>query len=102
MTQRNAALVEESAAAADGLREEAARLDAAVQRFRIDMSQTAAPVAAARPSSPAPASAPRPASTRSAAPRPAPAPRATAPTPAPAPAPVAATSGNAVDNWESF
>ena len=101
MTQRNAALVEESAAAADGLREEAARLDAAVQRFRIDMSQTAAPVAAARPSSPAPASAPRPASTRSAAPRPAPAPRATAPTPAPAPAPVAATSGNAVDNWES-
>ena len=102
MTQRNAALVEESAAAADGLREEAARLDAAVQRFRIDMSQTAAPVAAARPSSPAPASAPRPASPRSAAPRPAPAPRATAPTPAPAPAPVAATSGNAVDNWESF
>ena len=102
MTQRNAALVEESAAAADGLREEAARLDAAVQRFRIDMSQTATPVAAARPSSPAPASAPRPASTRSAAPRPAPAPRATAPTPAPAPAPVAATSGNAVENWESF
>ncbi|MGR6805065.1 methyl-accepting chemotaxis protein [Sphaerotilus natans] len=100
MTQRNAALVEESAAAADGLREEAARLDAAVQRFRIDMSPAAAPVAAPRPSSPAQASAPRPASPRSAAPRPAPAPRAA--TPAPAPSPVAATSGNAVDNWESF
>ncbi|WP_037477311.1 methyl-accepting chemotaxis protein [Sphaerotilus natans] len=102
MTQRNAALVEESAAAADGLREEAARLDAAVQRFRIDMSPAAAPVVAPRPSSPAQTGAPRPASPRSAAPRPAPSPAPRAATPAPAPSPVAATSGNAVDNWESF
>ncbi|MFM2346579.1 MAG: hypothetical protein RL654_1332 [Pseudomonadota bacterium] len=102
MTQRNAALVEESAAAADGLREEAARLDAAVQRFRIDLSSPGSPGTLRRPSpataAPAPAArmshpAPRPAPSR-----PAPSPRAAAP----APAPVAATSGSSVDNWESF
>ena len=35
MTQQNAALVEESAAAADSLREQAARLSQVVQQFRL-------------------------------------------------------------------
>ncbi|NRT54688.1 methyl-accepting chemotaxis protein [Sphaerotilus uruguayifluvii] len=104
MTQRNAALVEESAAAADGLREEAERLDAAVQRFRIDATAAVTPAASARPRSAPPRSAPP-----APAPRPAPAPVATAPAPrpaarpAPAPAPVAAShDSGSVDSWESF
>ena len=35
MTQQNAALVEESAAAAESLREQAARLSQVVQQFRL-------------------------------------------------------------------
>ena len=41
MTQQNAALVEESAAAAMSLREQAARLAAAVQVFRLDAADSA-------------------------------------------------------------
>ena len=54
MTQQNAALVEESAAAAHSLREQAARLAAAVQVFRLgpalgDASLIAAPAHAPAP-----------------------------------------------------
>ena len=35
MTQQNAALVEQSAAAAESLQDEAARLHARVERFRV-------------------------------------------------------------------
>ena len=38
MTQQNAALVEESAAAAESLREQAARLSQVVQQFRLSAS----------------------------------------------------------------
>ena len=49
MTQQNAALVEESAAAADSLRDQAARLAAVVQQFKLDQHASldfAQPVAA--------------------------------------------------------
>jgi len=98
MTQQNAALVEESAAAAESLKEQAQRLVEAVAVFRVAGSEpvrkastpkpapatamTKAPAAkiAAKPSSPAPkaAAAPKPAAKPApvAAPRPAPAPAA--------------------------
>jgi methyl-accepting chemotaxis protein len=45
MTQQNAALVEESAAAAESLREQAARLSQVVQQFQLaGNAQTAQPV----------------------------------------------------------
>ncbi|MBL8305575.1 MAG: HAMP domain-containing protein [Rubrivivax sp.] len=82
MTQQNAALVEESAAAAESLREQAARLASAVSRFRVGAE--AAPLARAavqqaRSRAPAPPTPPSP-----------PAP--------PAPRPVAAGA----DDWASF
>ena len=48
MTQQNAALVEESAAAAESLKEQAQRLGQLVQRFRVDGLQgfNAAPASA--------------------------------------------------------
>ncbi|MFM2341862.1 MAG: hypothetical protein RLZZ592_1515 [Pseudomonadota bacterium] len=105
MTQRNAALVEESAAAADGLREEAQRLDAAVQRFHIDMSERSAarPAQTPPPRTDASRTPPRPRAPapQAADPRPAPVP-APAPRSAPAPAPVANRQDNAVESWESF
>ena len=63
MTQQNAALVEESAAAADSLREQAARLSQVVQQFRLaDEGQVAGMTAAgallAQPRAQAAASAP--------------------------------------------
>ena len=51
MTQQNAALVEESAAAADSLREQAARLSQVVQQFRLADDGPAA-MALARPTLP--------------------------------------------------
>ena len=63
MTQQNAALVEESTAAAESLREQAARLTEVVDSFKL--SEGAAPMRAAarapRPHVPAPPPAPRPA-----------------------------------------
>ena len=50
VTQQNAALVEESAAAADSLNHQAARLVEAVSIFRLDASELRSP--AARPSAP--------------------------------------------------
>jgi hypothetical protein len=117
MTQQNAALVEESTAAAESLKEQANRLAQVVQVFKIasDAAQPAAAAAAAagrskpapmpalRPvvhvkpapasvaSKPAPIALKRPALTLQAAPRTA---------PAPSPKPLVA-SGDEGD-WESF
>ncbi len=96
MTQQNAALVEESAAAADSLKRQAENLTSLVSTFRLggdDAVHRPAPVApqAARapqaPSAPAPLARPAPAS---AAPAPA--------RPAPSPALAAADDGE----WTSF
>ncbi|MCW5662192.1 MAG: chemotaxis protein, partial [Piscinibacter sp.] len=57
MTQRNAALVEQSAAAAEGLKDQSVRLNEALTRFQL--GNDAAPVPAAAPAPAAPA-APRP------------------------------------------
>ncbi|KWI87918.1 hypothetical protein WM09_16130 [Burkholderia ubonensis] len=108
VTQQNAALVEEAAAAAQSLDEQAARLRETVAVFQLDdgaaQRRTTVP-AVARRVTPAPAPAPAPAARDS---HDAPAPRAAvapparraapAPSPAAAPAPVAA--GN--DDWETF
>jgi methyl-accepting chemotaxis protein len=74
VTQQNAALVEESAAAADSLKHQAARLAEVVSVFKLDahavVRPVAAPVTAQRPATPA---APRPpASVKSAKPAAAP------------------------------
>ncbi|RVT86407.1 methyl-accepting chemotaxis protein [Inhella crocodyli] len=96
MSQSNAALVEEGAAAAESLKEQAVKLHQLVSRYRVEGSARRAPAPAA------PAPAPRPALAKAspkpvARPMPAPAPRpAAAPTPA-APA-VAAADGD----WETF
>ncbi|MDD0840021.1 methyl-accepting chemotaxis protein [Curvibacter sp. HBC61] len=119
MTQQNSALVEQSAAAADSLREQAMRLTEVVALFRVSGSQ-----GVAVSHRPAPARAPvaaqaKPLPPRAAAPRvgssaaPAPARQAlpakanpAAPAPAPAPAPKAAapasSAGSAEGDWESF
>jgi methyl-accepting chemotaxis protein len=126
MTQQNAALVEESAAAAQSMAEQSRRLTGVVGRFRVDgmaaapaplpvsspqalASQTvgrvksaakamAAPgVAAATAAKPAAASfAPAAAPKAEASPAPRPAPVAA---PSPAPAPATAAPG---DDWETF
>ena len=109
MTQQNSALVEESTAAADSLREQAMKLTQVVALFRVNGS-TSAPAPASRP-----AAAPRPAvapAVRAATPRPAlakapAAPRPAAPSPAPAAAlPPKASSpkpaADSNDDWESF
>ncbi|RZL34988.1 MAG: HAMP domain-containing protein [Rubrivivax sp.] len=64
VTQQNAALVEESAAAAESLRAQAAQLAETVSAFKLD-AVTAAPMAAA-----APAARPKPAAAQAVAPRP--------------------------------
>ena len=114
MTQQNAALVEESAAAAESLKDQAQRLAGVVARF--DLGAGGSPAAgfkpmAARPLAPLTASArpaPRPATPAVAAPRPAhkaaTASAATAPAAArraEAPAAVAQANSGSSD-WESF
>jgi len=118
-TQQNAALVEQTAAAAESMRMQTARLSEAVAAFRVDASLApAAPAARAAPRSaprPAPqAAAPKPmgklaakpaikrtakpvAASAAASARPAPAPLAASPAPAPKPA----VSG-AEGDWETF
>ncbi|QPF73084.1 HAMP domain-containing protein [Roseateles sp. DAIF2] len=106
MTQQNAALVEESAAAAESLKDQAHKLNEVVSVFRLgqETPRASAPALAPRPAGtaahkPAAASAPKAAA---AAPRPAAAPKpaAAAPAPrAPAPAPRAAA---AEGDWETF
>ena len=105
MTQQNAALVEESAAAAQSLSDQAGKLVRVVSAFRIDGLAVAAPATAASfvpaPAVPkvAAASVIQRVAARAPAPPPPPpaAPRA-APAPAPAPAAVVAAS----DDWETF
>ncbi len=111
-TQQNAALVEEAAAAATSMREQAALLAQAVAVFQIDEAQrqgAAVAVAAPQPvapvravPAPAPAAAPAPASAP--APTPAPALRK-AVAPAKAPTKPEGTSGAtpvAAGDWEEF
>ena len=106
MTQQNAALVEESAAAAESLKEQAQRLVEAVAVFRVSGSESHR-VSAPRPA-PTPVAAPKPApaafkpaaAPKAAAPRPAPPAAKPAPVsaPKPAPAPAATEEGD----WETF
>jgi methyl-accepting chemotaxis protein len=115
VTQQNAALVEEAAAAAGSLEEQANRLKSVVSVFRLDGSQTA--VSHAVPTLPAAKPAARPAAKKvaapaaSSAPAAVPAPKA-APAPLRRPAPTAvaaapATGGrtgtdDANGDWETF
>ncbi|MEN9781060.1 MAG: hypothetical protein RL014_2208 [Pseudomonadota bacterium] len=88
-TQQNAALVEQSAAAADSLRKQADELVLAVSTFRLAGD-------AARPRSAPPSAAPGTAASP---------PRAAVPArsaPSPASAPAVATAKSADDDWESF
>ncbi|MCE1193027.1 MAG: methyl-accepting chemotaxis protein [Acidovorax sp.] len=108
MTQQNAALVEESAAAAASLRDQAQRLAEVVSVFNVGYTPASpAPAIAPRPAPAAPARAPAAAPARvggaapaTAAARKLQAPAANAPTPASAPAPKAAKGSD--DDWESF
>jgi methyl-accepting chemotaxis protein len=112
MTQQNAALVEESAAAAESLKDQASRLTEVIKIFRIDSAQAySAPALAApkplntfKPVAHKPAG-PKPALTAATAPK-AEAPKAAAPAEAPKrPAPVAArpaVAAGAEGDWESF
>jgi methyl-accepting chemotaxis protein len=112
-TQQNAALVEQTAAAAESMRAQTTRLTEAVAVFRVDAGGMAAAVrtAAPRPAAPRPAAAaPEPAASKPAAPRPvaaklAPRPVAKAsPPPVQVPAPKgAAAAPSAVEgDWETF
>ena len=107
MTQQNAALVEESTAAAASMRDQAQRLAEVVSVFNVGATSARSAAPAPRPAAaPAPRFAPAPAKPAVAA-RPQPAPAAklahsakpAAPAPAPAPAPAAKGSD---DDWESF
>ncbi|WP_462390199.1 methyl-accepting chemotaxis protein [Acidovorax sp. Q11] len=108
MTQQNAALVEESTAAAASMRDQAQRLAEVVSVFNVGAVAARAPVAAPR-AAPAPrpvaakaaAGAPRVASAAAKAPTPAPARLPAAKAPVPAPASKAAAQGGD-DDWESF
>ena len=102
MTQQNAALVEESAAAAQSLREQAGRLAEVVSVFNVGrhaVASNSAPVVAKpafKPVAPAPAP-------KAAAPKPVArtAPRSS--TPMPAPAPIISKGTNTPDgDWETF
>jgi methyl-accepting chemotaxis protein len=96
VTQQNAALVEQSAAAAASLKSQADRLAGAVSVFRLDagaplLRPTVAPRAApARMAAPAPRAALRPL------------PKATPARAAPAPAPAAPAKAGGSDSWEEF
>jgi methyl-accepting chemotaxis protein-1 (serine sensor receptor) len=92
MTQQNAALVEEGAAAAESLRDQAQRLSQVVDTFKLGASdhkptRAAAPIAKPKPAAAKP---------RAAAPSPAPRPAAASFTASPAP------SNTASDEWETF
>ncbi|MBB5205880.1 methyl-accepting chemotaxis protein [Inhella inkyongensis] len=94
-TQQNAALVEESAAAAESLKEQAARLSQIISVFQVGQVATPPAPKSARPAPrPAPSSA-APASARPAQQTPAPL-KARAPAPSPSPAPASD------DAWETF
>jgi len=95
-TQQNAALVEQAAAAAASLREQAERLSSAIAVFRIDSSTPVVPVVPVVPAAPAPAVTPA-APLKLAVARPARDERRGA---APPPKPPAKAPQN--DEWEEF
>ena len=110
MTQQNAALVEESAAAAESLKDQAHRMTTVVAGYRLDGFSDINSFAAAPPAhapvaakaiakaaaKPATAAVAKPvAAAKPAAPKAAPAPAPVAPAPAPA-------ASGASDDWESF
>ncbi|CAD5372507.1 Methyl-accepting chemotaxis protein [Rubrivivax sp. A210] len=104
MTQQNAALVEQSAAAAESMREQAQQLVGSLAGFRLASGSAGAPLtprlAAPTGIKPAPArAAARPAAARPAAPAPTRAPAIAQPA-TPRPAPAAAGGGS--DDWETF
>ena len=95
MTQQNAALVEQSAAAAESLKDQATKLSNVVATFQLGdpMSGHGAPRAAPAPAAAKPVAARAPTVARAATP-----PKAVAPKPATP----AATSPAAADAWETF
>jgi methyl-accepting chemotaxis protein len=100
MTQQNAALVEESAAAAESLKEQAARLAQAVQVFRIGASGAAVAQAKSMPAVPRTVSKP---SAVSSAPARVERPRAAVPSlPAPASTKTVVSASAAEGDWENF
>jgi methyl-accepting chemotaxis protein len=104
MTQQNAALVEESAAAAESLREQAARLSEVVGAFRLD-GPAAGSAQARKAASPAGRPAFVPSTPLAAARRPTAAARAAAPISKPAPAakpPAVEVLAPAGGDWETF
>ncbi len=104
-TQQNAALVEQSAAAAESLKQQAQQLVQAVAVFKLAHGETLRPAQTQAPApAPVPAPAPRaaPTAAKRMAPKPAAKPaaaKAAAPKPAAAATPVAAGSD---DDWQSF
>jgi methyl-accepting chemotaxis protein len=102
MTQQNAALVEESAAAAEGLKEQANRLASVVGTFKL-ISGPSPQAAAAKPiARPSPAPAQQLTVAKGMPAKPAHPPTPT-PTPRPAAAaPAKATTTAAGDDWETF
>ncbi len=121
MTQQNAALVEQSAAAAESLRDQASKLAGLVSGFKLQgqaasrvPTRTAAPQAIAAPSTAKPAAPPRPASKQAIrpnaaakvpnkAPSKAAASRPTPPVAAPKPVTTpAATPAGSDSDWETF
>jgi uncharacterized phage infection (PIP) family protein YhgE len=111
MTQQNAALVEQSAAAAESLKEQAARLAGAVSGFRFGaeiaparqapVAKPVAPKATVRAATAKPAAGAKPTS-KPASLKPAAAPKLPMRAAAPAPAPVAAAASAEHGDWETF
>jgi methyl-accepting chemotaxis protein len=105
MTQQNAALVEESAAAAESLKDQATRLSSVVSRFQLSAQDAAntSPVAAAKASPAAARPAPSGTAARKASPAAKAPVRAKAPSPPPAPVTRATATAAADDgDWASF
>ena len=100
MTQQNAALVEQSAAAAESLKDQASRLSEVMSIFRLDSAGASMTSPAIRPSSK-----PKPVPAATSSFKPTPAPRAQQHTSQPAaksaPAAVAGTTASS-DDWETF
>jgi len=111
VTQQNAALVEESAAAADSLKQQASRLAEVVSVFRLGDDTAQGVIARAQAESRmtvashgTPASSAKPVGKPVAKAAPKSVPKAMAPTPAPAAVKVAAAAPTSADNhdWETF
>jgi methyl-accepting chemotaxis protein len=108
VTQQNAALVEESTAAAGSLKDQAARLAGLVSTFQLSAPARATPAPTAYASAVAPAAPAAPAAARviaqasAAARRPAPSTHRPSPKPAAAPAPRQAPAPAADAEWETF